>query len=365
MAPPVTPVVQRPKPPAHGALRQKGRGRPGTWQAGVGQGLKGLSFEDQADTLQPSRGSRRLPTAVIHPGLLDVQRERVQPAAQAEPPRQATAATATAPTPPAPARSETGIASRVAMTRFTTAARTLTAEWERLDANGRAGRLGSAANDELKAAQVPETTVQVKVLPGKDGEFAFDAWELGLNEHLFQRPTIVAPLVANVADTVYHEARHCEQWFRMARLEAGKGGDANAVAQALGIPPRIAAQAVAAPLRADTAEGREAQGWYDSVYGANGAARNQTLTELVTRSQALEAAYQAYQADQQAYEALPDTAPAAEKQAAHDKALASYAAWERLYNEFDAVYQAYRALPEEQDAWATGGAAGDQMRATP
>ena len=364
MATPITPVVQRPRPPAHGAARKAG-GKAGSWQAGVGQGLKGLSFEDQADTVQPSRGSNKLPTAVIHPGLLEVQQERVQPAAQAERPRQATTPATPATTPAAPARSETGIASRVAMTRFTTAAAALNADWSKLDANGRGQKLGKAANDELKAASVPETTVQVKALPTNNGEFGFSGWTLDLNERLFQRPTIVPPLLADVADTVYHEARHCEQWFRMARLEAGKGKDGTAIAQALSIPKRIGDLAAAAPLRTDTAEGREAQTWYDSIYGANGAARNTTLNNMAAKSLELQAALTTCNADKAAYEALPATATAGQKQTAYDKAMASYAVWQRLNTEYDVLYRAYRALPEEADAWATGGAAGTRMRGTP
>lgn len=331
MAAPRALIVPRDKPPAAGAARKAG-GKAGSWQAGVSRGLKGLSYDDQADTLQPSRESMKLPTAVVHPGLLDLQGERFRPtpeAGRAAKPAQVTATTTPA-TPAAPARSETGIASRVAIGRFNTAARTLTAEWDKLDVNGRGQKLGSAANAELKAAQVPETVIQVKVLPTNAGEFGFAGWTLDLNENLFQRPTIVPPLPASVADTVYHEARHCEQWYRMAQLEAGKGKDGAAIAQALSIPKRVGDLAAASPLQGTSAEGREAQTWYDSIYGA-----------------------------------LPPATTAAARQAAYDKAMASYAIWQRLNGEYDVLYRAYRALPEEADAWATGGAAGDAMRATP
>lgn len=233
MAAPRAPIVQRTTPPAAGAARRTG-GRPASWQGGVQQGLAGLPFEEQADTLQPSRGSNRLPTAVVHPGLLELQSGRFRPqasggaegASQVRPSRPAQTTDGSAPLaagPAAAARSESGIASRVAMGRFTAAASTLTAQWATLDANGRGQQLGTAANAELTAAQVPATTIQVRALPTNDGEFGFTGWTLDLNETLFQRPTIVPPLVAGVADTVYHEARHCEQWYRMARLDAGKG----------------------------------------------------------------------------------------------------------------------------------------------
>jgi len=365
MAAPRAPIVQRATPPAAGAARKTG-GKPGSWQGGVQQGLAGLPFEDQADTLQPSRGSNKLPTAVVHPGLLELQSGRFRPASQAtaQRPAQATGPAAAA-TPAAPARSETGIASRVALDRFSTAARGLTAEWATLDANARGQKLGTAANAELTAAQVPSTVVQIKPLPTNDGEFGFSGWTLDLNETLFARPTIVPPLLASVADTVYHEARHCEQWYRMAQLEAGKGKDGTAIAQALSIPKRIGDLAAAAPLGAETADGRQAQTWYDSIYGANATTRNATLNDMAAKSLELRAALTTYQADQAAYEGLPAAATAEAKQAAYDKAMASYAIWQRLNGEYDVLYRAYRALPEEADAWATGGAAGDTMRATP
>jgi hypothetical protein len=363
MAAPRAPIVPRAKPPAAGAARKAG-GKAGSWQAGVSHGLKGLSYEDQADTLQPSRESMKLPTAVIHPGLLELQSERFRPspeAGRAAKPAQAT--TTTPATPAAPARSETGIASRVAVGRFSTAARALTADWATLDVNGRGQRLGAAANAELTA--VPQTVIQVKALPTNAGEFGFTGWTLDLNENLFQRATIVPPLLAGVADTVYHEARHCEQWYRMAQLEAGKGKDGTAIAQALSIPKRIGDLAAASPLQGTSTEGLQAQTWYDSIYGANATARNATLNDMAAKSLELRAAHATYTADNQAYSALPAATTPEAKQAAYAKAMASYAIWQRLNGEYDVLYRAYRALPEEADAWATGGAAGDAMRATP
>ncbi len=127
--------------------------------------------------------------------------------------------------------------------------------------------------------------------------------------------------VATMADKVYHESRHAEQWFRIARLKAGEAPapTAAALAGSLFIPQAIAKAALARPLKPLTALQKafhskkyaerhqtkmdEAADWHQSVYGANSANRNAVLGDIQNR------------------------------------------------------YAEYRALSEEVDAWAVGGSA--------
>ena len=82
--------------------------------------------------------------------------------------------------------------------------------------------------------------------------------------------------VGEIADTLYHEARHAEQWFRVARMKAGqlmKAGQkkiAKKIASplkegGLGIPEEVASEAVRHPLKSSSAGTRalitEAKGW--------------------------------------------------------------------------------------------------------
>jgi hypothetical protein len=93
--------------------------------------------------------------------------------------------------------------------------------------------------------------------------------------------SVAAPTQAqidDIANTVYHEARHAEQWFNIAQLRAGQGRTSAQIASEMGIPARIASAAVAAPIVAGTAKALIAQGWYDQIYGTGGAERNRVLT---------------------------------------------------------------------------------------
>ena len=114
---------------------------------------------------------------------------------------------------------------------------------------------------------------------------------------------------ADVVDTIYHEARHAEQWFRIAQLRAlqrrrgeGAAEDARlgrAIAAELQIPRRIADRAVTTPPRfaLGSMEALVAQGWFDSMYGTGSARRERVLTELDRSGAALEQAEQRFAAN--------------------------------------------------------------------
>src|SRR5579884_4270112 len=137
-----------------------------------------------------------------------------------------------------------------------------------------------------------------------------------------------------MADTVYHEARHCQQWFMMARFRAGQGQSAQAIASELGIPANIASAAAANPLKHGSTEALEAKGWYESVYGSGSSHREKVLTGLDKKGEELHKAEEAAKKN-----------PTKENQAKLKKIQAEY----------DALYKQYRDLPEEADAWRVGG----------
>lgn len=251
----------------------------------------------------------------------------------------------------------TGIATQVAIGRFVTAAKKVETDWGTLSEADRANNLGKAANDELKAVGVPETGIVVKDLGQPNGQLDFTGWNLDLNEKPFQKTTTTTGEMAGMADTVYHESRHAEQWHRMARLEAGKGKTATEIASAMYIPANVAQDAAKKPLTGDSAEAKEAEAWHESVYGANSAARNTTLQDLSTHGAALNAALAKTQASEKAYNDLvaAGTATADQLKAAMDTWVADYAAYQTAQTQFNTTYQAYRDLPEEKDAWAVGG----------
>lgn len=258
----------------------------------------------------------------------------------------------------APTEAEvTGIASKVAMGRFVAAAKKVETDWASLSEADRANNLGKAANDELKAVGVPETGIVVKDLGQRNGQLDFTTWNLDLGEAPYKKASTTTAEMAGVADTVYHESRHAEQWHRMARLEAGKGKSANDIASSLYIPANVAQDAATKPLSGDSTEAKEAEAWHESVYGANSAARNTTLQNLSAHGAALNAALAKTQASEKAFKDLQaaGTATPEQLQAALDTWTADFAAYQAAQTQFATTYQAYRDLPEEKDAWAVGG----------
>lgn len=254
--------------------------------------------------------------------------------------------------------SETGIATKVALGRFVTAAKKVEKDWGKLDKNQRAGKLGEAANSELSAASVPKIGVVVKDLGTKDGLFQFTPWNLELNEKPFAAKTVSKNGMASMADTVYHESRHAEQWYRMARLEAGRDKKKTGaqIASALSIKRTVADAAVKNSLSGTGKAAKEAAAWHKSVYGADRKARATTLSKLATESQKLSTAAKKVNDAAKVYNDLK-----AKKNASAKDLKTALTNWHNAYNaytpikaSFDMAHAAYKALPEEADAWKLG-----------
>jgi hypothetical protein len=241
--------------------------------------------------------------------------------------------------PPAPAT--TGIRSPFAIGRFVEAAKKVEASWATLKPLERANAFAVAANAELVKAGVPAAKVKLKKMDDA-GRFSFSTWTLTLGTEAFAAAAPSSAEIMDAADTVYHETRHAEQWFRMARLKAGAGWKAAKIAFKMSIPLKIAKAAEKAPLTGVGDEVTEASAWYESVYGKGAKARNKTLTDLSKVGAALDKATAAL-------EKLEKNPKATQKQ--KDAAQKKVDDLRKKYDEIDA---AYHALPEEADAWAVG-----------
>jgi hypothetical protein len=131
--------------------------------------------------------------------------------------------------------------------------------------------LGAAANEELAALGVPAVRTKVaKDEPGPAAEFFASDWQMVLHPSGFTKRKdvrtmgeLTAEEAAGVAMTIYHEARHAEQRFRVARLFAAEH-------QELGfeMEEKAAEAARDAPLKkASALELREAREWRTNVAG--------------------------------------------------------------------------------------------------
>jgi len=174
-------------------------------------------------------------------------------------------------------------------------------DWATQSKEERIDAILAKVNERLTAANVPVVGKVIQDLGGDAGRFSFSLWSIRFDEGIFSKETLTDAEKADLADTVYHEARHGEQWYRMAQMLAGEGKTAAEIASEMGIPARIAAEAVGAPLATGSMDALIADGWYQSVYGTGREHRGRTLGE-------------------------------------------------------EGTYEEYRNLPEESDAWRVGGA---------
>ncbi|MBE2182642.1 MAG: peptidoglycan-binding protein [Anaerolineae bacterium] len=207
-------------------------------------------------------------------------------------------------------------------------------QWESLgSADARAEQLMDKINELLEASKVPECGFKVKDLPDLLGQFDFTPWIIELGKPAFERDVITLEEYSDAANTVYHEARHAEQWFSMARMLAGQGKSAAQIATMMGIPVTIATEAVSVKYAPTSMEALVANGWYQSVYGVDAQKRENTFREMEAAGKEVEAAEKALE--------KADT-PVNKKRL------------QRAQERHQRAYDAYHNLPEETDAHRVG-----------
>ncbi len=244
------------------------------------------------------------------------------------------------------ARPKTGIATDASIAGYGAKAAGVADDWAALKTPAaRARKVGAAANASLAKAGVPAVKFVVKGLGTRSGSFDYQTWTMELATKPFAVKKPSEENLAGVAGLVMHEARHAEQWFRMARFLAGLGRTAAEITKRMTIPRRIALAAARAPLRGNGTQIQEARAWYKSTYGADSDERGEvldTLPGLITRAERRRKAYERIKQDPNATAAQKETARKRAKVAA---------------TRADVVYKKYLALPEEADAFRVGGAA--------
>jgi hypothetical protein len=215
--------------------------------------------------------------------------------------------------------------------------------WQQLSVDQRIAELIRLVNTHLAHAKVPQITPNAQDTLDA-GVFSFPDWTMTVGKQAMAREQPDLAQAKDLVDTIYHEARHAEQWFRIAQLRSlqrksknAKATDddiAKAVATELGIPKNIADEAVKPPgFALGSMDALIAQGWFDSVYGSGRARREQILTELDKAEKAL------------------DTAE--KKQKAHPS-QAQQAAVDRARDRVARAIAGHATLPEEDDAFVAG-----------
>lgn len=179
----------------------------------------------------------------------------------------------------------TGIRQNQHLRNIVTAMRNVEANWIALSALERCQKISTAVVAALRVVYVPEPRLQVANLGGGlNGQFDFGPWVLQVNTSMAignVRQTVNQrkEVIARLGDVITHEARHCEQWWRMARLAVawmrakGLMPAANVLSGQLpGVSINILERAVGAPPLTPI-EVAETEQWYESVYGGGSSFR--------------------------------------------------------------------------------------------
>jgi hypothetical protein len=118
------------------------------------------------------------------------------------------------------------------------------------------------ANALLKAMGSYEVKPTYTTTGAASGVFSRVTWTMEINTTQFssragitKTSDLTLDEAAEIADTVYHEIRHSEQYFRIARIRAARsrktGADvAKEIETDMSIPPAVAQAAAAAPMKA-------------------------------------------------------------------------------------------------------------------
>lgn len=222
---------------------------------------------------------------------------------------------------------ESGLATKADRAAFIATGKQVEAEWATLATpEARAAKLFEGIKPLLDAEGIPTPTLAVEDLGKASGMFSSGPWKLSLDRAALSAPTIDDDAARSLSSTIYHEARHCEQNHKMARMLATKGNTAAQIQAKMGVPSHIAEDAVARPLPRGV-EYATASQQFDAQYGAGKAHHIQAEKEAPSNDE--------LQAAMAAAKANPTPA---------NKARAA-----RLL----AAYRAYHDLPVENDAFAT------------
>jgi hypothetical protein len=182
-------------------------------------------------------------------------------------------------------------------------------KWATLTDQQRADKMVKYVNSELEKAHVPKIKQAVHSATETQPSFRSSTWDMQLVGDMSRTDDAY---VDWLVDVVYHESRHAEQNFRMARVKAGEGKTATEIAADLFMPADVAAAAVKRPLKAQSKTSKffhskdynerhakklsEADEWYQSIYGTGAGHRNSVYADINNRMPE--------------YEALPEEADA-------------------------------------------------------
>jgi peptidoglycan hydrolase-like protein with peptidoglycan-binding domain len=243
----------------------------------------------------------------------------------------------------------TGLNSKVSVGAFAAAVDALKANWSDLDGSARSDKMLAIVNVELAAAGVfpVDGRLDSSVSGQVAGKFHSVDWRLRLNKGLFSRSKLAAADAPHMAATVYHEARHAEQTFRMAQTLAGRNDKMSptAIAKMIDIPPEVADAAIRAKILPSDPAAAFGERMFEARHGAGGAHTAETLKQVEKEMTIYRPLRERYEAALQSKDSTAIEAAHAALQQIKQPVMRAWDAYINLATEADA-FQAEHAVDE-------------------
>jgi hypothetical protein len=178
-------------------------------------------------------------------------------------------------------------------------------------------------------------------------QFDSTAWAVALTREVLEAPTLAPEDAMDLADVIYHEARHAEQYFSVARMLSGQGRNAAQISARFYIKPAVAQMALDNPIRRRTQQALVASGWYESIAGNGRGHRNNTLREADEAKIAYDEAEAIYGNALENHDQAGSVDSWTQLQEAEERFEAAQRRWEGARSQ-------YWWLPEESDGLHVG-----------
>jgi peptidoglycan hydrolase-like protein with peptidoglycan-binding domain len=138
-----------------------------------------------------------------------------------------------------------------------------------MDPDEQLADLAAAANEQLAAAGVPYVPIGFGDAGTNWAVFTWSTWRVDVNRAMYVQAQEAGNAAENM-DTIYHESRHGEQWWTIARLMAGLYEmDGAAINTQTGLKQDIADAAALDPILQSNAQTEAALHWYNQTYGGS------------------------------------------------------------------------------------------------
>jgi hypothetical protein len=174
-----------------------------------------------------------------------------------------------------PAMFESGLAEEKGQVSYAKDAATfMQTEWQKLkSAQARADALQEIINRQLADKGIPGVKVTIGDTGGAVGEADYTTWHITVNTEVYSTDAPDAEDARKVVSNMYHEARHIEQYFRIAQMFAGRKHTKQQIqtTDMPGLADKAADVALGSELKPGTMEALIADEWHEAKFHSPGA----------------------------------------------------------------------------------------------